>query len=359
MAGLTLAACGKRVEATQRPTGEQPLTVTVTPIAERSLSQGLTASGVLVAREEAGVASELSGYRIAQVMVDEGDYVEKGQPLARLDDTLLQAQIAQQAATVQQQEVVAERSASEAERVKGLDDKGVLSQEAIIERRLAAKSADAAVAVAKAGLSDLKTRETRMVIRAPVAGRVLERTARPGDTSAPGATLYRIARNSLVEMDAEVPEANLAQVKVGDPARVTLPSGEIVGGQVRFISPRVDTQTGIGHARIALPVRSDLRPGGFATVTFQANGSNAKVAPESAVHFDDNGGYVMVVGSDNRVHPVVIKTGRRSQGYVELTLGPPVGARVALGGGEFLLDGDKVTPVGQAITATNSKAAGQ
>ena len=64
----------------------------------RPLAEGLTASGLLVSREEAGVASELSGYRVAQVLVDEGAWVTAGQPLARLDDTLLRAQIAQQRA---------------------------------------------------------------------------------------------------------------------------------------------------------------------------------------------------------------------------------------------------------------------
>lgn len=354
--GLTLSGCGKP-KAGATP-ASQPLTVTVTEIAERSLAQGVTASGLLVSREEAAVASELSGYRIAQVLVDEGASVTKGQPLARLDDTLLQAQIAQQKATVQQQEVAAEKAKAEADRVKGLDNQGVLSEEAITERRLAAKSADAAVAVAKAGLNDLTTRESRMVIRAPVSGRVLERTARPGDTSSPGSTLFRIARDNLVEMDAEVPEADLAQVKTGDHAQVTLPSGEVVGGSVRFISPRVDNQTKLGHARIALPVRADLRPGGFARATFQSQGQATKVAPEAAVHFDASGGYVMVVDAKNRVHPSVVKTGRRSQGLVELVDGPPVGARVALGGGVFLLDGDLVQPVEQGATPAR-KAAGQ
>ncbi|MFM9598017.1 biotin/lipoyl-binding protein, partial [Streptomyces scabiei] len=80
--------------------------------------EGLTASGLLVSREEAAVASELSGYRVAEVLVDEGAWVKKGQPLARLDDTLLKAQIDQQVANVQQQEVAAERAHAEADRVK-------------------------------------------------------------------------------------------------------------------------------------------------------------------------------------------------------------------------------------------------
>ena len=340
--GLVFAGCSK---PKPKASADQPLSVTVTPIANKSMSEGLSASGVLVSREEAGVSSELSGYRVAQVLVDEGAWVKQGQPIARLDDTLLRSQIDQQNANVTQQKVAAQRAQAEADRVKGLDNQGVLSQEQIGERRLAARSADAQVASAQAGLNDLKTRDGLMVIRAPVSGRVLERTARPGDTSAPGATLFRIARDGLVEMDAQAPEGDLAQVKVGDRAKVELPSGESVTGQVRFISPRVDLQTKLGDVRVALPVRPDLRPGGYARAVFQGGASTTKVLPEQGVHFDANGGYVMTVGDDSRVRRVNVTTGRRSNGMVEILAGPPVGTRVALGGGVFLLDGDKINAV--------------
>jgi HlyD family secretion protein len=348
-----LAGCSKKQA---KPNAQQPLTVTVGTVEMRPMAEGLTASGLLVSREESGVSSELAGYRIAQVLVDEDAWVKKGQPLARLDDTLLRAQIAQQEANLAQQQVAAEKAHAEADRVKGLDNQGVLSNEQISERRLAAKSADAAVAVARAGLNDLKTRDSRMTITAPVSGRVLERTARPGDTSAPGTTLFRIARDGLVEMNAEINEADLAQVKTGARAVVTLPSDAKVSGVVRFVSPQVDAQTKLGHARIALPVRPDLRPGGFAHAVFQGSGRAVEVAPASAVHFDASGAYVMVVDANNRVHPAPVKTGARSQGYVELTEGPPVGSKVALGGGVFLLDGDKVQPVMAQPGAASAKA---
>lgn len=318
------------------------VTLTVSKIVMRRLTGGLTASGSLVAREEAGVASELAGYRIAEVLVDEDAWVTKGQPLVRLDDTLLRSQIAQQQANLVQQEVAGQRAQAAANRVKGLDNAGVLSLEQISERRLAAKAATAQVAVAKAQLEDLKTRDARLLIRAPVSGRVLERDARPGDTSALATTLYRIARDGLVEFDAEVSQADLDNTRVGEAVDVSLPSGAKVMGHVRFISPRVDGQTGLGHVRVALPLRDDLRPGGFARGVFVASSKPVPVVPERAVHFDANGASVMTVDSSSRVRRVAIQTGLRTDGYVQLLSGPPVGARVALGGGAFVLDGDKV-----------------
>jgi HlyD family secretion protein len=346
--GLSIAACSK--PKTAAPTAAAPLTVSVVTVESRPLAEGLSASGSLVSREESGVSSELSGFRVAEVMADEGQWVKKGQPLARLDDTLMKAQIAQQTANLNQQQVAAERAHAEADRVKGLDNEGVISQEQISERRLAAKSADAAVAVAKAGLNDLMTREQRMTIRAPVSGRILERTGRPGDTSAPGTTLYRIAKDGLVELDAEVDESDLARVKLGSSVRVSIPSGDSAPGRVRFISPRVDPQSKLGHVRIALPVRADLRPGGFATVTFNGLAKPAPSVPEAAIHYDADGAYVLEVDTSDHVHRRPIKTGRRANGFVELLQGPGVGARVALGGSAFVLEGDRVRTV--AATAT-------
>src|ERR1700712_394835 len=91
LGGSALAGCSKPVAPAKT---DAPVTLTVARVAVRPLTGGLTASGNLVSREEAGVASELSGYRLAEVYVDEGDWVKSGQPLARLDDPLLRSQIA-------------------------------------------------------------------------------------------------------------------------------------------------------------------------------------------------------------------------------------------------------------------------
>jgi len=344
LAAASLAACQKK-PAPAAEANQAKLTVSVAPVSVRPLSAGLVATGVLISREEAGVAAELSGYRIAQVLVDEGAEVKAGQPLARLDDTLLRSQIDQQTANLALSKVAAAKAEAEAERVKGLDNAGVLSQEAISERRLAAQSAEASVAVAQAQLNDLKTRQSRMVIVAPVSGRVLERNARPGDSSAPGTTLFRIVRDNLVELDAEVPEGSLAGLRIGDAATAELPSGEKVQGTVRFISPRVDPQTKLGRARIALPMRPDLRPGGFARAVFKPTARSVPTVPEAALRFDATGASVMTVAQDGRVARVPVRTGQRAGGYVELVQGPPAGARVALGGSAFITEGDKVDAV--------------
>ena len=341
-AGCGLAACSGSKTATR---AEQPLSATYDIVSSRPIEGSISASGLLVPREEAAVTTELSGYRVSDVLVDQGAVVTKGQPLARLDDTLLKAQIAQSEAALAAQEASVARAESEAQRVAGLDNQGVLAQEQIDARRIAARSARAQLLSVKAQLADLQVREGLMVVRAPVSGRILARTVRPGDIASTTLIMFRMARDGQVEVNAETPENRLGDIHPGQSAEVELADGRKVTGVIRLISPELDATTRLGHVRVTLPVRDDIRAGGFAHVSFASKTVNTLTAPEAAVHYDADGASVLVINDQNRVHKLLVKTGDRSGGFVTLTDGPPQGARVVLGGSAFLLDGDRVTPV--------------
>jgi HlyD family secretion protein len=344
---LMAAGCGKP----QAPAPSAPERVVRTVILQqRTLAGGLQTSGVLVSREEAAVNAEspLAGYRVARVLVEPGASVAKGQPLVELDDTLLRSQIAQQVALVAQQKVAADQAAEQADHVAGLEGLGVLSTEQIDQRRFQARSAKAALDAQEAQLRDLQTRDQRMIIRAPVAGLVFERNVRPGDVAGGGTSpMLRIIRDSLVELEAQVAEGDLAGMKIGDAVLVTLPDGAKVEGRIRLIYPSVDPQTKLGKVRVALPVRPDLRPGGFGGAQFTGLQRTVLAAPELAVRYDADGASMMVVGADDRVRQVPVRTGEHEGGYVELLQGPPAGARVLLGASTFVLPGDVVKPVDQ------------
>ncbi len=346
-----LGACGRSEE---KQADLPPPTVSVAPVQFRTLAGGFTASGRLIPREEIAVAPELSNFRIARVFVEEDAQVRAGQVLATLDNTLLRSQIAQARASLAQQQVQAERARSEARRVVGLENSGVLPVESIEQRRFADRNAAAAAQVAQAQLQDLLTREARLTIRAPVSGRVLQRSARPGDASSSGQVMFTIARDNLIELDAEVPEASMANVSIGDPAEVTLADGTRLAGRVRLRGARVDDRTGLSRARISLPVRSDLRAGGFAQAHFVKASASATVVPEAAVHYDADGAYMLLLDKGDRVHRASVRTGRRAGGMVEIVAGARVGQRAVLSGGAFVLEGDKVR-IGGAMPRTASR----
>ena len=349
---LTLHGCGGKpapaeeasaASATAANTNVQSMRVTHVEL--RDLSDQVLATGRLVVREEAAVGSELPGYRVAAVYVDEGDWVKQGQAMAKLDDALLQAQIAQAEATLATQKANVEFKKSQLQRAESLQLEGAFSKELLEQRRMEAASAEASLAASQAGVNEMKVRQSRMTLRAPVSGAVLQRALRPGDISGGSATPYfRIARDGLIELDAELPDTSLAHLKVGESAIVTLSTGETYTGKVRFISPRVDQNTNLGRARIELPYSADLRPGSFAEARFNAQSMGVLSVPASAIRYEAGGPSVMLVDETNTVRQTPVKLGQRTGDYVELVEGPPAGSRVLAIGSAFTLDGDVIKP---------------
>lgn len=336
-----LQGCQKKASESAK---QQARAVTVVDVSARQIEGGLVASGVLVPREDIAIFPQLTGYRVAKILADVGDKVAAGQPLAQLDDTLLQAQIAQQAALALQLATQADEAEAQAARVKGLDDQGLLSQEQIDTRRFAARSARAQAAAQAAAVRDLKTRESLMVIRAPRAGLVIERNVRLGDLPGGATPWYRIAQNSQVELAADVDEDTLDKLRPGATATVTLADGTAIPGVVRLVSPAIDPTTKLGKVRVTLPVRADVRAGGFAKAGFTGVTRSALAVPETAVRYDADGASVMVVGADDRVQRVAVTTGQRGGGWVELLTGPRAGAGVVDKAAAMLVPGDFVRP---------------
>jgi len=344
VAAFALAGCHKPAPKTSE--AQNARTVRVVTLENQSLSGALAASGDLVSREEASVFPEVSGYRVSKVLVDLGDTVKKGQTLVTLDPALVEAQLAQAEAVASQAQVQAQQAVDQANRVKDLDNAGVLSQEQIDQRRFQARAAQATAGAQAAALKDLRTRITKLSVTAPVSGLILERTVRPGDISATGAATpwFRIARDSEVELAAQLSQDDLAKIKPGQHALVTLPNGASVQGVVRLVSPQIDNQSKLGVVRIHLPLNPDIRVGGFGRAVFTEASGSVAAAPETAVRFDADGASVMVVGPDNHVKHVPVVTGQRGGGYVQLTKGPPIGSRIVQNAAAFLIDGDLIRP---------------
>lgn len=341
VAVLALAACKKPPE--KQTEAQQARAVRVVTIGPMAISGALAASGDLLPREEAAVQPEVTGYRVSRVLADVGDYVRAGQTLVQLDPTLIEAQIAASRAQAAQ-------ANDQAQRVADLDGQGVLSQEQIAQRRFQAQAANA-------NLKALTTQRGKLAVTAPVSGLILEKTVRPGDLSAGGATpWFRMARDGQIELSADLSEEDLARIRIGQTATVTLPNGSTTQGRVRIISPQIDPQTKLGEVRITLPVRADIRAGGYGRAVFADASGTALAVPETAVRYDADGASVMVVGADNRVKRVLVKAGARGSGLVQLVKGPPTGSRIVANAAALLLDGDLVRPVQGAAAPAPAKA---
>ncbi len=347
---LALSACRKPEPL---PTeAQRARAVSVVTIEPRAITGALAASGDLEPREEAAVLPEVSGYRVARVLADVGQYVQAGQTLVQLDPTLMQAQVAQAEALAAQAEVQALQAEEQAGRVQGLDGSGVLSQEQIDQRRFQARASRATARAQAASLRDLKTRAGKLSVSAPVSGLILEKTVRPGDMAAgAGSPWFRMARDGQIELNADLDEGDLTRIRPGQTATVTLQSGAIVTGTVRLVSPQINAQTKLGKVRIALPLRNDIRAGGFARAVFNDATATALAVPESAIRYDADGASVMTVDAKNRVRRMPVESGARGDGLVQLLKGPAAGTRIVANAGALLLDGDLVRPVATPAAA--------
>jgi HlyD family secretion protein len=364
---LALSACGpapqqKAETGSAEAAAQKPrATVRVAPITLRAMNKAITASGELTVRDEIAIASDLEGQKIARLLVDEGDWVAAGQPIAVLDGTLLSAQATTLAASLQRaqaalaaEEARAAQAVRERDRVEGLSAEGVVAAELVEQRTVAARvgvhdraAAAADVALARAQIGETSTRRARLTLRAPAGGLVLARTARVGDVvgSASG-PLFRIARGGLIELSAEVAERDLARIGSGTPATVSLPDGKVLSGEVRLVSPLVDRDTRMGRVRIALPVDPGLRPGGFGRATFDLPAAPLAAVPDRAVLQGVNSAAILVVDGGDIVRRVPVKVVQRAGGWSGIeSLEPLEGRRVILSGGAFAAAGDRVTPV--------------
>lgn len=334
------------VEAAPAPTvaaaPAAALTVETTAPVEVDWPVVVKAGGSVAARDELVVGSDAEGVRLAQVSVELGDRVRRGQLLAHGDDTRLQAARAQLGAALRQAQVEAGLAADNLARAERIADSGVFSDEALQARRSAAQAASARADSAAAALREVDVRIAQTRVLAPADGVVSRRSATVGAVMQPGQELFRLIRDGALEWRAELPDAALAQVQPGQPARLArsgTPAG--VDGTVRLVAPTVDAATRQGLALVALPPGAPWKPGQYAEGEIRVAAARARAVPEAALRQRDGRTEVLVVTPDGRSLAVVVRTGQRRDGLVEVQ-GLAPDARVITKGAGFVKAGESV-----------------
>lgn len=357
LAVLLLAGCGggddKQADGKEAAGARQ--TVTAATVTQINLARTVNASGSVSAWEEVPVAAETGGLTAVAVYVDEGSYVRQGQPLVQMNDVLLRAQLRQQQAQVQLAEANVARDNAALDRAQQLKERGFLSQASLDTALANQRSSNANLAAARAALSQTQTQLSQATIRAPVGGLIISRSVTKGQIIAAGTELFRMVRDGRLELDAQVPETELALVRAGQSATITSSEAGQTTGSVRIVTPEVNATTRLGLARISLAPGAQLRPGMFARADIAVGDQPATTVPTGAVLYRDNKPGVFVVRGDSTVHfqPVTILSRTEAQTAVS---GVDVGVRVAVDGAGFLNEGDRVN-VAQAVGNAPAPAA--
>ena len=391
-------------------TGPAPvLTVAAAPVTVRSLSQAVTVTGSVAPWDLISVYPAISGLQVTRMLVDEGDVVRQGQVMALLDDAALRAQvaaaearvanaaaqrakmrepnrlqdIAQLQAAVMQAEANVDSAADSQRRTAALLAEGAVSPAeatakltALAAARAAAEQtkqrlslaragsrredlqiAEAGLAAEEANLRQLQVQLSQTRVTAPVSGLVMNRTGHLDDVSGPGLRLFQLVRDGRYELQAQVPDTELAAFHPGESATITSDAdpGLRVQGQVRIISPAVDATSRQGLVRIDLPPQTALRPGMFVRATVDLGMATRLAVPAAAVQTRDGAAFVFVLDGDV-VHSRRIEPDTSSGTWLGVRGGLSVGERIVVAGGGYLKDGDRVR-VAPALAGDSDAAA--
>lgn len=371
-------------DETPSPAAQAVPTVTVVAAKTAEVEQRVSISGSLVARDEVQVFPQVSGFEITELLVEAGDTVTKGQPLARLSQTTLSAQLAQAQAEYQRADAAVAQATSQIasaeatlnqanaalERARSLRSSGNTPQ-ATLDQAIAAQasaqagsaSARDGVAVARAGLAQAAAAQDiaqmnldRTVITAPVAGFVSARNGRVGALSGASADpLFVLIADNDIETQGEVIENALSQLAPGQDAILSVVGVGQIDGKVRLVPASVDPVTRLGVVRVSMPKNAALRTGMFAKGDIITARRQAVTVPVSAVLSDDDGDRVQVI-RDGKVETRPVDTGVVWNGLREITKGIQDGELVMLRAGAFFRTGDPVQTVAEAPLAAAGPA---
>ena len=355
--GLAALALSDRTPEAKKPAAvvKPALTVNLTQPQSTTLPTKIEANGNLAAWQEASIGTEANGLRLAEVRVNVGDVVQRGQVLAIFAPDMILADLAQMRANLAQEEATLAEAAANARRARELESTGALSAQQINQYLTAERTAQARVEAQRAIARTQQLRLAQTQVLAPDRGVISARSATVGAVLPAGQELFRMIRQGRLEWRAEVASADLAHLKPGMSASVTPANGMRIKGTVRMVAPTVDAATRMGIVYVDLPAHGAAKAGMFARGEFETGNGVALTLPQSAVLLRDGFSYVLRVGADSKVAQTKVAVGRRAGERIEITGGLDAKARVVAAGGGFLSDGDTVR-VAESAPAPKSAA---
>ena len=322
-------------------------TVSVTEVGVSSVPTTVSIIGTIAARYDMPIGVEGDAGRVAAIYVEAGDHVKRGQVLARLNVSVLEPQVANLEAALEQARAEAELADAEYRRAQAVGASGALSVEETQRRKSAGVTAAAKVKVAAAQLAEAQARLARAAVRAPADGIILTRNVEVGQTATPGGeALFRLSEGGEVELRGQVSEQDLPLLKVGQLVNVRLTgTPRVYEGHVRLLGAVIDPQTRLGMARVALTPDPNLRPGAFARAEVTVSNADRAVLPQTAVLTDDKGSYVLIVNAQHKVERRAVQVSGVVQNGVTIADGINGKEQVVATAGAFLQEGELLNPV--------------
>ena len=277
-----------------------------------NLMLGVPVSGTLKASQSAWVKARVAG-ELVELTVREGDTVQAGQVLARIDPTEYQARVRQaqqQAEAAQSQVDIAQR---QYDNNRALVDQGFISQTALQNTAASLAGARASHLAAVAALDVARKALEDAVLRSPLAGQVSQRQAQPGERVAIEARIVEVVNLSRLELEATLPAADAVAVRVGMKAELRVEGREEpVTARVLRINPSAQAGSRSVLVYLGIDGEEGLRQGLFAEGRLGTRSVQALAVPLSSVRTDKPQPYVQVVEGETVRH-VPVQPGARTE----------------------------------------------
>jgi RND family efflux transporter MFP subunit len=328
-----LAACG---QAPVKPAEEQAVAVEVVPVSGARATSVIAGTGSFRHEREIVLSFRDPG-TVREVKVESGDFVRKGQVIARQDFAQLDMRASNAAAQYQ-------KSIRDLDRDKKLAAQGWISGQRLADRQTAVTSA-------KAALDSANFDRRISTLAAPSDGLVLVRHVRAGEVVGSGMAVITLTdiRSPMV-VRAALADADVARVRLGDPAWVTVSAlpGTRLAGTVSRIDQRVDIRTGATDVDIQVPSTAGLKTGFVASfgITARAaaltNGTGTQgtaIPAEAIVEASGTTATVYVVDGTGK-HAKRMRVGFLGfDGDFARVTGLAAGQKVVTSGGALVKDG--------------------
>jgi RND family efflux transporter MFP subunit len=308
--------------------------VTTVRIGRGSIHPHVSAPGSLMARRESRIGTEVRG-RIQEVFVREGDRVTAGDPLFQIEPetyevTLRQAEAGLDLARSERRQIQADLK-----RLGALHSKDVVAVDELDRVKTKVAVAKARERQAKASVAMAQRNLEQTLVTAPFDGSVAERRVDEGTTALtqPQTIVIVLQETAVLEAVANLPESQMADVNVGDPAKVHVEGmGEPILTEIASVGDTVDPTTRTYRVDMLVPNPDHrLKAGTFAHVEIEPRAKReVLLVPRDAVRSEDGRTRVLVV-QDGRAQAVLVRLGVVAGNQAEVLGGLPADTEVIVG----------------------------